>query len=282
MAKGYSKSDRPESPKIRRPGPSGKDAIFLGKLWLGGKIFPEAYLAPPEVRRMRSLFRTRTLLVRMRGKLKNNIHGVFHKLGIIVSGTSDIFSLKGRMILKHIDVDESSRRELAGKLAVIDDLDLHIGRLERTIKLDFQEDERAAIIMTIPGIGEVTAYAVLAEMGTLARFPNGRALAGYAGVLPLDNESADKDYGKRTGWHCNRFLRWAAIEAVSGAVRTSPRMNSLHSRVRARNAKRPGKARVAVARELLELAHLILTRRVPYTETPPPRPGSNRRKAKSR
>jgi transposase len=267
MAKGYSKSDR-------------KDAIFLGKLWLAGEIFPESYLAPPEVRRMRSLFRTRTLLVRMRTALKNNIHGVFHKLGIIVNGASDIFSLKGRMILKQLDVDESSRREIAGKLAVIDDLELHIGKLERAIKLELQEDERAALIMTIPGVGELTAYAVLAEMGTVDRFPNGRALAAYAGLLPLDNESAEKDFGKHTSKRCNRFLKWAVIEGVTGAVRKSRRMKSLHTRVKARNKNKAGKARVAVGREMIELIHLVLDRKVTYTETPPPRPGS--KKAKER
>ena len=124
-------------------------------------------------------------------------------------------------------------------------------------------------------------------MGELARFPNGRALAAYGGVLPLDNNSADpegphvrrsgpagKDLGKHTGKHSNRFLRWTLLEAVNGAVKKSARMKSLLERVKARNRKQPGKARVAVARELAELAHLLLSRRVSYMETPPPRPGS--------
>lgn len=111
-------------------------------------------------------------------------------------------------------------------------------------------------------------------MGELERFPNGRALAAYAGVLPLDNESAGKDLGKHTGSHSNRFLRWILLEAVNGAVKKSPRMKSLLERVKGRNPDAPGKARVAVARELAELAHLLLSRRVLYTETPPARPGS--------
>lgn len=58
MVKGMAKSDR-------------KDAIFLGKLFLaGGNVFPESYLAPPHVRHMRSLFRQRLLLVRMRVAVK--------------------------------------------------------------------------------------------------------------------------------------------------------------------------------------------------------------------
>jgi len=261
MAKGLPKSDR-------------RDAIFIGMLWLSSKIFPESYLAPPEVRRMRGLFRTRLLFVRMRTALKNNVHGQFHRLGIMIEGVSDIFSIKGRGIQKKLDLDDDSSTELARKLAVLDDLDLHIGRLERAIKIELVADERAELLMTLPGVGELTAYAILAEIGTLDRFPNGRALAAYAGLLPLDNESADKDFGKHTSKACNHFLRWAMIEAVSGAVKKSPRMRSLHSRVKAKNKKKAGKARVAVAREVLEFAHLVLTRKVSYTETPPPRPGS--------
>ena len=108
----------------------------------------------------------------------------------------------------------------------------------------------------------------------MSRFPDPRALASYGGALPLDNESADEDHGKHTGTHCNRFLRWITLEAVNGAVRGSPRMKSLYDRVKRKNKDAPGKARVAVARELQELAHLLLDRRVPYMESPPPRPGS--------
>jgi len=98
--------------------------------------------------------------------------------------------------------------------------------------------------------------------------------------------------GKSTGSHSNRFLRWILLEAVTGATRSSPRppsgrtsdertcgMKSLSERVRARNPREPGKGRVAVARELAELAHLLLWRKVLYTETPPPRPGSREARA---
>ena len=267
-SKGLAKSDR-------------KDAVAEGKLWLAG-MFPEAYLAPPEVRRMRGLFRLRLVLVGMRTAMKNTIHGQLHRMGILIDECSDLFSVRGRGILDGLEVSGFERSQLERKLEVLDDLGKRIGCIGSVIRRDLKADGRARLLMTLPGVGELTAYAMLVEIGEVARFPNGRALAAYAGVLPLENMSADKDYGKRTGWHCNRFLRWAAIEAVSGAVRSSPRMNSLHSRVRSRNAKRPGKARVAVARELLELAHLILTRKVPYTETPPARPGSDRRKAAKR
>jgi len=264
--KGLPKSDR-------------KDAVGQGTLWLR-RMFPEAYLAPKDVRRRRALFRMRALFVRMRGALKNNIHGQLFKLGITIDETSKLFSVTGRRILRTREMDEDSRTELARKLALVDDLDLHIGRLDRAIKEEVKESEDAKLLDSLPGFAEITSHGVLGEMGEVKRFPNGRAFASYGGGLPIDNESAGKDLGKKTGVHCNRFLRWIVLEAVNGAIRKSSRMRSLYNRVKGRNKSAPGKARVAVARELMELAHLLLTRRVPYTETPPPRPGSQKAAAK--
>jgi hypothetical protein len=206
---------------------------------------------------------------------------------VLLEEESSLFTLKARAALKRIDMDESERSELARKFALMADLNIHIKDIERVIKLDLKNNDDAGIVDSLPGFGVIISHGFLSEVGELKRFPNGRALAAYAGVLPLDNESADpegphvwrsghagKDLGKHTGSHSNRFLRWILLEAVNGAVKKSPRMKSLLERVKGRNRSAPGKARVAVARELAELAHLLLSRRVLFTETPPPRPGS--------
>jgi transposase len=258
--KGLPKSDR-------------KDCVAQGTLWFR-KMFPEVYLAPRGVRRMCGVFRMRGMFVRMRASIKNNIHAQLFRLGVNLDEESDIFSLKGRAALAALELDDASQDELLRKLALLDDLNEHIDEIEDGIRADLVRDPRARIVDSIPGFGEITTHGFLAEVGELERFPNGRSLASYAGVLPLDNESADEDMGKHTGKHSNRFLRWILIEAVTGAVRKSPRMKSLRERVKAKNPRQPGKGRVAVARELAELAHLLLTRKVLYTETPPPRPGS--------
>ena len=258
--KGLPKSDR-------------KDCIAEGSLWLK-KMFPEAYLAPIGVRRMRALFRMRGLFVKMRTALKCNVHGQLFRAGVLLEEEPSIFSLKGRAALKLVDLDEAERTELSRKFALLGDLDVHIKDVERMLKLDLKDNDDARIVDSLPGFGMIISHGFLSEVGELSRFPNGRALAAYAGVLPLDNESADKDLGKHTGKHSNRFLKWILLEAVNGAAKKSPRMKSLLERVRARNRSAPGKARVAVARELAELAYLLLSRRVIYTETPPPRPGS--------
>lgn len=187
---------------------------------------------------------------------------------------SDLFSVKGREALAKLELATEDRRELERKLEVLDELDRHIEILGKWIASGLKTDARAELLMSLPGVGKLTAYGLLAEVGDFGRFPNRRALASYAGLLPVPNESGDKEYERHTAKQCNRHLRWTLLEAVSGAVRGSPRMAALYSRVKARNVKRPGKARVALARELAELAHLLVNRGVPYQERPPARPGS--------
>jgi transposase len=217
--------------------------------------------------------------------IKNSAHGQLFRLGVVIDEeVSDVFSPKGREILGRLDLDAHERRLLDGKLTVVEELTRHIDAMERELTREIADDPAAEIVRSLPGVGHLTAYTWLAEMGDAKRFPNGRALAAYGGVLPLDRESAEKDFGKHTNRSCNKYLRWAALEAVGGAVRKSPRMRALYERVKAKHPDQKGKARVAVARELLELAHLLLTRGEMYQERPPARPGSaeHRRSGKTR
>jgi hypothetical protein len=82
LKKGLPKSDR-------------KDAIAAGSLWLR-KMYPEAYLAPPDVRRRRGTFRVRGLFVRMGAALKNSIHGQLCFRGISLDKRSHACGIIGR------------------------------------------------------------------------------------------------------------------------------------------------------------------------------------------
>jgi len=266
MAKGYSKSDR-------------KDAIYLGKLFLSSQIFPQAYLAPGGVRDKRYLFRQRSLVVRMRTAAKNAVHGQLFRLGYVTDEeVSDLFGAAGRRYLAELPLDEKERFLLEEKLGIIDALAQRIGVLECRINRQLEEAPDAAKLMSLPGVGRIVAYAMLAEIGQIGRFAVPRALSAYAGVLPLEDSSAKKKNPEHTGPRYNRWLKHAALEAVCGAVRSSGRMKSLYTRVKMRNRSAPGKARVAVAREILELAWVLLTRDQYYQENPPGRPGSSKEK----
>ena len=119
----------------------------------------------------------------MRTKLKNNIHGQLFRLGVLLEEESDLFSLKGRAALDSLDLDEASRDELLRKLALLDDLDEHIGEIEVGIRKDLAEDPRARIVDSLPGFGEITSRH--GRTSSYGRGVGARISRGDGRALPL-------------------------------------------------------------------------------------------------
>jgi transposase len=106
-----------------------------------------------------------------------------------------------------------------------------------------------------------------------------RHLASYAGLAPVSNDSADRRGPRHLSAACNHTLRWALLEAANviarcGAKR-APRLWRLYQRLSHRGRTNKNQAKVAVARELIKLVHVVWSKRQPYTTTPSPRPGMN-------
>ena len=145
---------------------------------------------------------------------------------------------------------------------------------------NLEEDDLVRLLMTIPGIGLILAHVIRAEIGEIERFPTFRHLASYAGLAPMSDDTAGREGPRHCSTACNHVLRWAFIEAVHGVQRTKGphgfRLRQLYARLcgQGRPKGRKSSAKVAVAHELSQVVHVVWTKRVPYTDTPPPRPGS--------
>ena len=139
---------------------------------------------------------------------------------------------------------------LDAHLAILDAVEQRISLLEREICGIAVTDPRTKLLMTMPGVGPVTAVTVLAEIGDdLARFTKPEKLTSYAGLVPSHRNSADT---VRTGGitkRGSRHLRNAAVEAAFVAVRYDPHRKQRYERLAARRG--PQKALVAAAREML-------------------------------
>jgi transposase len=251
------------------------DSDRLGKFQLRG-ILPESYLAPPEVREIRERTRYRMALSRLRSGVKNRIQAILHRLGILHS-FSDLFGKAGRRFLKILPLPDSSRKALCGYLEVLDQIQTQINEVEQWMEQNLEVDETVRLLMTIPGIALILAHVIRAEIGEIERFPSRRHLARYSGLAPLSQQSADRDGPRHCSPACNHVLRWALIEAAGGLLRTRGRawrLKRLHARLTHGGQCNKSQAKVAVARELSQLIHVIWNKRMPYTDSPPPRPGS--------
>jgi transposase len=247
-------------------------------------LVPNSFIPPKEIRELRDLNRTRRKLVGMMTSEKNRLVKVLEsaniKLSSVVSKIYGVSSLA--MIRSLLEKDKLSRDEISmmakGKLKKKVDLlekalngkitDHHrfllgmhlenIDHLAKQIKKMDEEIERkmvpfqkeSKLIQTIPGISDVNASAILAEIGVnMSQFPDEAHLSSWAGVCPENNESAGKKKSGKTQ-KGNSFLKGALTESAWAASKTKA---SSYGAIYHNIVRRRGKKRALVA-----LAHRML------------------------
>lgn len=273
QARGLAKSNR-------------NDADLLSELWSERQRWWEVWLAPPDVRQQREWLRYRMTLVRMQTALKNRIHAILHRHGILHE-QSDLFGRTGRRFLNLLvtpndaTLPDSARAMLKGYLQLLDHVRRQIAAVTRQFRKQVSASPAAVRLKTIPGIAWVLSYTILAEIGRIERFASAKHLASYSLLAPRANDSGDEDdqmpLGRHVGHFGRRTLKWAFIEAAHGAVRKGGRFRAIYDR-RTNGGKRDrNRGYIAVAHELCRIAYVCWKKQVDYTAEPPVRPARRRR-----
>jgi transposase len=146
---------------------------------------------------------------------------------------------------------------------VIDDLDRQLAPLERELRPLARSDERATLLMTIPGIAELLGLTIASEIGEISRFPSARKLVGYSGLTPRIKQSGQSERIGRLSKAGPDTLRWAAVEAAQQAWRPSNPWHGLYNDIKQRHGK-ANPAKAAVARKILIAAWHVLARGEPF------------------
>jgi len=227
-------------------------------------FLPEAYIPPRAIRDNREYLRYRLTLVRLRTGLKNKVHALLDKLGIRHQ-FADLFCPAGRRFLSQLQLRPVYQEELTNYLALISDLERRTVAVTKEIKRQLKPDPRAKFLMTIPGIGHLTAYLLLNEIGDIKRFPTPGKLCSYGGIVPVVRQSADHRWQGHITREGNRYIRWALTESACLAPSKDYSLGSFYRRVAFRRG--PLKARIAVARKLLVAVWYVLTYGEPYKVT---------------
>jgi len=103
-------------------------------------------------------------------------------------------------------------------------------------------------LMTHPGVGPVVALAYVLVIGDWQRFPRGKYVASYLGLIPEEDSSSNKRRLGHITKQGNSLVRWLLVEAATKAQRCDPAWHRQYLRL-ARN-KHHGVAKVAIARKL--------------------------------
>jgi transposase len=227
------------------------DAPTLAHLLRTG-LLPEAYIAPPELRDLRDLLRHRATLVHLRTSIKNRVHALLARQGILTEH-ADLFGTAGREFLAAVELPEGSRRRLDSLMSLIGDFDREITATTREIDQRAKTDERVKLLCQIRGIGRYTAMLIIAEVGDVRRFPTARHLCAWAGLTPTVRSSDGKARLGHISHQGSTILRWALTEAAQHAPTGGGPLRATFERI----AKRRGRkiAKVAVARQILTLCY---------------------------
>jgi hypothetical protein len=150
-------------------------------------------------------------------------------------------------------------------------LDRQMEELEDRIERQIEPwREQYELLQTIPGVKEMTAATILAEIGPdMSPFDSAKKLCSWAGVCPGNNRSAGKSKHSRIK-KANRSLLAALVQAGWAAARTK---DSMFQRKFHRWMRKLGeaKANIAIAHSLLATIYVILKTGRPYQE---PEPGA--------
>jgi transposase len=238
---------------VRKQKTDRRDAEHILDLLRTGR-FPRIWVASLEERDVRQLLVHRHKQVQARTRIKNQLQAMALSQGVQKKGK--LWSRGGREELEKLELLPYAARRREQLLATLDQLEVEIAKLNQQVEEEVKRRLAAVRLMTHPGVGPVTALAMVLTLGPAERFASGKQVASYFGLIPSEHSSGG---GQRLG-HISKqgssFLRFLLVEAGQSAAHYDAELGRFYRRLAAR--KHRGLAKVAVARKLAVRLYLML------------------------
>jgi len=213
-------------------------------------LLPECYMASEEIRELRRILRYRNMIVRTAVRMKNKISGLLMEVGATYSKKR----LHGKKYFNGLletieDVPPSVHDLLQLSRSGLEMFQGIQKKLLDTLRDNDLIRERVERLMTIPGIGEVTALTWVLEIGDAGRFSSARQAVSYCGLCSAQKESAGKEQRGPISKKRNKHLQTVLIEAAKLAPRWNKQLAEIHAKELMRGNR--NRATLAVARRLV-------------------------------
>lgn len=171
---------------------------------------------------------------------------------------------------------EDSQTPLVTKTlkGILSKLDKHINCLEQEMKRTINKNEDFKrdydLLVSIPGVGFVTAAMILGELGDLRRFGGARQVAAHAGLTPAKSDSGKQSKPARMSKKGNGRVRQGLYMAALSALVYNEQLSQIYKRL-CNNGKKPMVAVGAVMRKLLVLMRAVVVSGHPYDPSGKPK-----------
>ena len=270
-----------------------KDSIWIADMFKHGLVEP-SFMPPADIRQLRDLVRYRNKLVNIRSGEKNRFQNSLTMSNVqIANVVTDVFGKTSQSILKLMlsnpnltldditpllrknlksspeeilksingSFDESQSSKMNIVLKHYDSINECIDELEEQIlKLAHKYSTEINLLLTVPGIKEISAIFIIAEIGTnMNTFIDDKHLCSWAGLTPRCNESAKKKKSvkiTKAGIYIKPLLVQCALCAIKD--KSCPYIKARYESLKRRRGHK--KAIIAIARLLLtSIYHILLT-----------------------
>ncbi len=211
------------------------DARLLADLQRVGYV-PRVWLAPQSVRELRRLVRYRRQLVNERRAIKLRIRSLLREHRRQCEAPR--WGKAWFSWMRNVVLPDSSRWILDRHLGRLEQLNADIVEVEKNLESKTHDDFVVQKLLTLTGVGPVTAWVLRAEVGRFDRFRSGKQLARFCGLTPRNVSSGARQADAGLIQACNRDLRSVLIEAGHRLKRYDKRWSALADRLR--QAGKPG------------------------------------------
>ena len=231
--------------RIRKQKTDRQDAQLLLKLLLENN-FPRVWVPSPENRDLRQLLWHRHRLVQMRTRIMNQLQALAMNEGN--RRKKKLWSEQGRAQLEKLPLETWASRRRHDLLELLDRMNPTIEALTAAVEQEAKKQPEVLRLMTHPGVGPLTALAFVLIIGTPDRFPCGKQIGSYVGLIPSEDSSAGRQRLGHISKQGNSLLRFLLVEAAQAAVRYDPDWRRRYVHLAMRRERRI--AKVAMARRL--------------------------------
>ncbi len=225
------------------------------------------------------IHRVRQRLVKNRTALANELRGLLHEFGFFIPQGINKIMTKLTEILDEGALSQLSYRTFSELQEEFLENDKKIKELEQRLKIIASQYSNHQQLMTIPGIGLITATALIASIGNASCFENGRQLSAWLGLVPRQHSSGGKDKLLGISKRGDIYLRTLLIQGARAVLNSKIRFTTEEQKSKKDYSKftewmfnlseRNGhnKTTVAVANKLARVVFAVLSSGNDYTES---------------
>ena len=172
-----------------------------------------------------ALHRARQGMVKARTAQANQIRGLLSEFGLIVpQGITHLYQRVPVLLDEAKDALPGAFRDLVQRLLEhLKELDRQVGEMEVQIQAWHRSNALSRKLEQVPGIGPITASALVAAIGDAKNFANGRQLAAWLGLVPKQHSSGGKTNLQGISKRGDTYLRTLLIHGARAVIRQAER-----------------------------------------------------------